>query len=112
MDNKYFILLALLSVIYVFYVVRKKKFSIKESFWWVIASLIMLVFAIWPYSINRIATKLNINYAPSLLFVICILFLLFICFRNNRRIAEQNEKIIDLAQELAIVKEKVNEKKK
>ena len=49
MKNIYFIILALFSIIYVVHEVRKKKFSIKESFWWVIASILMLVLAIFPY---------------------------------------------------------------
>lgn len=109
MNNIYFIILAILSCIYVFHVIRKKKFSIKESFWWVIASIIMITLAIWPYAIDNIAGFLGIEYPPSLLFVLCIIFLLFICFRNSRIISEQQEKIIELAQELAIVKEKVKD---
>lgn|SRR5574344_952586 len=112
MNNKYFIILAIIAVLYVFYIVRKKKFSIKESFWWVFAALIMLILAVWPSSINHLASWLGISYPPSLLFVLCIIFLLFICFRDNKRIAEQQEKIIELAQELAIVKEKCNENNK
>lgn len=107
MNNVYFIVLAVLATVYVFNVVRKKKFSIKESFWWMLASIIMLILAIWPYSIDKIAKFLGVEYPPSLLFVICIIFLLFICFRNNKRLAEQQEKIIELAQELSIIKEKV-----
>lgn len=112
MNNIYFIILAVLSVIYVFYVVRKKKFSIKESFWWVIAAIAMLILAIWPYSLDKLAQRVGIDYPPSLLFVICIIFLLFICFKNSKRISEQQEKIIDLAQELAIIREKVKDNEK
>ena len=68
------------------------------------SSLIMLILAIFPYSIDTIAHFLNIEYPPSLLFVLCIVFLVFVNFRNSKKIAEQNEKIIELAQELAIVK--------
>lgn len=110
MNNIYFIILTILCCIYVFNIVRKKKFSIKESFWWLIASLIMLFLAIWPYTINKIADWLGVDYPPSLLFVLCIIFLLFICFKNNKKIAEQQEKIIELAQEVAIIKEKNKDK--
>lgn len=110
MKNIYFIIFALLAFVYIISEVRKKKFSVKESFWWVVASLVILVLAIFPYSINSIAKFLNIAYPPSLLFVICILFLLFINFRNSKRIAEHQEKIIELAQHVALLEEKVNKK--
>lgn len=107
MKKIYFIILALFSLIYVIYEVRKRKFSIKESFWWFVAALIMLVLAIFPYSIDKFAKLLNIAYPPSLLFVICIIFLLFINFRNSKRISEQQEKIIELAEEVALLKSEV-----
>ena len=112
MNNLYFIILAIIVIIYVFNIVRKKQFSIKESFWWMIASIIMLILAIYPYSIDRIASYLNISYPPSLLFVLCIIFLLFILFRNSRKIFELQLKVIELGQEVAVLKEKVNREKK
>lgn len=111
MNNIYFIAVSILCMIYVILVVRKRKFSIKESFWWMIATVGMLVLSIFPYSIDYLAKIFGIEYPPSLLFVFCIIFLTFINFRNSKRIAEQQEKIIELAQNVSILKEKVNEKK-
>jgi hypothetical protein len=111
MKNIYFIILALIAFIYIIHEVRKKKFSIKESFWWVVAAIVMLFLAIFPYSIDYLAHIFNVAYGPSLLFVLCIVFLVFINFRNSKKIAEQQEKIIELAQELAIIKAEKNEKK-
>ena len=112
MNNFYFIILAIIVIIYVFNVVRKKQFSIKESFWWMMASLLMLILAIFPYSIDWLAKVLGIAYPPSLLFVLCIVFLLFILFRNSRKIFELQMRVIEMGQELAILKEKVNRDKK
>lgn len=111
MKNIYFIILSVFCMIYVIYVVRKRKFSIGESFWWFIASFIMLLLSIFPYSINWLAKLFNIAYPPSLLFVFCIVFLVFMNFRNNKKIAEQQEKIIELAQHVAILESEINEKK-
>ena len=110
MENKYFICLSIFIILYVFNVVRKKMFSIKESFWWVVASFFMLILSIFPYSIDWIASKLNIAYPPSLLFLLCIIFLLFINFRNSKRIAELQMKTVELGQEVAIIKEKVRKR--
>lgn len=107
MKNVYFIVLSSFVLIYVIREVRKKKFSIKESFWWVIATIVMLLLSIFPYSIDWVAKQLNIAYAPSLLFVLCFIFLLFINFRHSRKITEQQIKITELAQEVSILKEKM-----
>lgn len=110
MNNIYFIIISLIVLLYVINSVRKKKFSIKESFWWFIASIFMLILSIFPHSIDWFAGKLNISYPPSLLFVACIIFLLFINFRDSKRISELQMKVVELGQELAIVKEKVKRK--
>lgn len=112
MNNLYFIILAIIVIIYVFNIVRKKRFSIKESFWWIVASLVMLLLAIFPYSIDWFAAKLGIAYPPSLLFLLCIVFLLFILFRNSEKIFHLQLRVIELGQELAILKEKINSEKK
>ena len=110
MNNIYFIILSILVILYVVNIVRKKKFSIKESFWWIVASIVMLILSIFPYSIDWIAKKIGVAYPPTLLFVASIIFLLFINFRDSKRISELQIKVVQLGQELAIIKEKVNKK--
>lgn len=112
MKRIYFIIVAIAAIIYVISVVRKNKFSIKESFWWMMASFVMLIFAIFPKIFDNLAVFLGISYSPSLLFLVCIVFLLFINFRNSKRIAEQQEKITDLAQNIAILRENIGRNKK
>ena len=74
--------------------------------------MVMLFLGVFPYSIDWIAAKFGVSYPPSLLFVFCILFLIFINFRNSKKIAEQQTKIIELAQQLSILKEQVKNEKK
>lgn len=112
MDNKYFIIVAVLIFLFLINLVRQRKITIKESFWWVTGSIGIIFLAIFPYSIDYLAKKLGIGYPPSLLFLICIVFLLFINFRFSRRISDLQIKIIEISQELAILKEKVNNEKK
>lgn len=112
MKRIYFIIIAIIAVIYVISIVRKNKFSIKESFYWFVASIIMLILAIFPKLLDSVAIFIGVNYPPSLLFVICIVFLLFINFRNSKKIAEQQEKIIELAQQLSLIKYDVKKTEK
>lgn len=110
MNNVYFIIISGLSLIYIINSVREKKFSIKESFWWFFLSMVMLLLSIFPHSIDYFAKKLNIVYPPSLLFVLCIVFLILINFKNSKKISELQLKVIDLSQEMAVLKEKINRK--
>lgn len=111
MRKIYFIIVAIAAIIYVVNQVRKSKFSIKESIYWFLASILILILAIFPTILDDLAGFIGIGYPPSLFFVMCILFLLFINFRSSRKIAEQQEKIIELAQRIAILDEKIKDKK-
>lgn len=108
MKNIYFIIIALFLLLYIIYVVKKDRLSIKESFWWVMCSIVTLVLAIFPKSIDEVAKCIGVSYPPTLILVFSIVFLLFMIFRASTKISEQNEKIMDLTQELSIIKGKMN----
>lgn len=111
--NYFFIILAIVFIIYIFRMIKMKNFSIKESIFWVIGTFGMIIFAISPKLLDKIALKLNIIYPPSLLFLLGIFFLLFINFRNTKKISKQNEKITELAQRCSILEfeiDKLNNK--
>lgn len=102
--NYLFIFIGVIFVIYVINLIRKKTFSVTESFFWVCAALVTLIFSIFPKILDWIAIKIGIDYPPSLLFIISIMFLLFISFRCSRKISVLNEKITYLAQDLSTIK--------
>lgn len=112
MKNIYFVILALAILVYMIQSVRKNSLSVKTSFWWIIGSILILVLAIWPKSIDWFANMLGIDYPPALFLTLCVVFLFIVDFKYSKKIQEQQDKITDLAQELSIVKEKVNEKNK
>lgn len=109
--NKLFILIGIIVIVYIFNTVKHGKFSINESIFWMFGAFIVLILSIFPKIIVFLADKVGIDYPPSLLFMLCNVFLLFMVFRNNRRIAEQQEKIIELGQQLALTKSRLDEKK-
>ena len=106
MKNVYFIILAILVIIYIIGSVRKNQLSIKTSFGWIIASLIMLFLAIFPHSLDWLSIALNVSYAPALFLTLCIVFLIVLNFNFSKKLALQQEKIMDLAQEVSILKSK------
>lgn len=109
--NYFFIIIAIIFIAYIFHIIATKAFSIKESMFWVLGTIIILVFAIFPELLDKIAIKLDIAYPPSLLFLMGILFLLLINFRNTQKISKQNEKIIELAQRNSILEFEVEKLK-
>ncbi|MBQ7141168.1 MAG: DUF2304 domain-containing protein [Bacilli bacterium] len=108
--NIFFIILGIIYLIYIFTAVKNGKFNVVESFFWICGGIGVLILSIFPNIIVWISKFVGIDYPPSLLFMLCIIFLLFINFRNSQKIAEQQEKIIELAQNLALLKSKENDK--
>lgn len=112
MKNEYFIILTSAIVIYMIRNVVKSRMPVKESFFWMIGSLVALVLSIFPKSIDGIAKFVGVSYAPTLFLVIYVLFLTFMIFRNSKRIAEQQEKINELGQQVAYLKNEVKKHSK
>ena len=108
MINKiFFVVAGLFVVIIVFSSVKKKKFSEKESFFWMLLSIGMLILAIFPSIITYITELVHIDYPPSLLFLIAILFIILIIFRLTAYISTMREQMKDLAQNYTLLEERL-----
>lgn len=99
----FFVLISISIFIYIINDVKKNRFSTEESIFWIFASLIAIFLSIFPKMFDTVAKMLKINYSPSLFFLLCILFLLLINFRSSRKLSVQQKKIVDLAQNIAIL---------
>ena len=111
MKNIYFIILAGLVVIYMLSSIRKNKLSIKTSFGWIMGAIAMIILAIFPKSLDWLSYLLGIEYPPALFLTLCVIVLFIIDFNNSKKLEEYRQKIIELAQRLAIDEENNNEKK-
>lgn len=111
MNNIVFILISVSVMLFIILSVKKSTLSIKESFYWFVGTIFMLILSIFPNIIDWLAQIIGVSYPPSLLFIICIVFLVLMIFRCSKKISDQNEKIRYLIQEVSILKENNNEKK-
>lgn len=107
--NIFYIIIGVLLFIYILSIVIKGTFDIYESIFWLIGTVAILILSIFPNLIIWMAGLIGIEYAPSLLFLLVAIFLLFINFRNTQKIVKQKEKILSLAQDVAILKYEVDQ---
>lgn len=112
MKNIYFIILSIVVILYMIVSIRKNRLSVKESFGWIIFSIVMLILSFFPHSIDHLAPIFGIEYAPVLLLTFCVVILFMMNFVFSKKIDELQKKVVDLTQELSIVKAKQNEKRK
>ncbi|MEG2348025.1 MAG: DUF2304 domain-containing protein [Clostridia bacterium] len=103
--TNFFIIIGFLAVIYILIDIRKGKLSILDSMIWIFGCIIIIILSIFPNMIVYFANLVGIEYPPSLLFLLAIIVLLGMNFKQAKKISKQEEKIIDLAQNFAILKD-------
>ena len=104
MKNYAFIILAIFIIIYILYSIKKNKLSVSNSFIWIVFCIGLLFLSIFPKSLDWLAIALGIDYPPALFLTICSVILFVQNFKYSKKIEELNKKVIDISQELVIIK--------
>ena len=104
MKNIYFIVFASVVIIYMLYSIRKNRLSVANSFVWILFCLILLFLSIFPKSLDWLADFIDVSYPPTLFLTIAVVILFTINFQYSKKIEELQKKVIDLGQELSIIK--------
>jgi hypothetical protein len=99
--------LGLLFVIYILFKVKNKLFSEVKSFFWIIGGLLVVILPIYPDIITTVARLMGIEYAPSVLFLLGIIFIIFIVFRQEQDVSNLNERVKELAQRNSLLEERL-----
>jgi hypothetical protein len=106
------IVTALCFMFFIFRLIAKGKLREEYSFIWITCTVLLLLFSFWRNGLEVIAGLLGIFYAPSLIFLgaifAIVIFLVHLSVVNSR----QHKQIKELAQEMAILKKKLEEDKK
>ena len=106
----FFGVIGILAMVLVLSDVKKKKFFEQESFFWVIGALVVLILALFPGVIILLANLIGVEYAPSLLFLIAIIFILYLLFRQSKQVSLLKEQVKDLGQKLVVMQMMIDEK--
>ena len=107
----FFILLSIIFIGTILSKVKKKRFFERESFLWFLGSILSLILATFPNIIKVVAKWTGIEYAPSLLFLLAILFLLYLLFRQSEQVSLLKEQTKDLGQRLVVLEKLLKEEK-
>ncbi len=109
------ILGSILLIIFIFLLIRKRKLKEEYSVLWLFFSFVFLILSVWRGSVDWIAAKLGIAYAPAALFLIFIMAIFIIMIDFSIIISKLSDANKNIAQELALLKEDVqlmNDEKK
>ena len=98
-------------MIYIYIKVRKKQLAEKESMLWMIGGVLIVIISLFPKGIDYISKLVNIDYPPSLLFLLGIVFCLGLILRITVYVSVLKEQVKELAQVNAILQKEVYELK-
>jgi hypothetical protein len=90
--------------------VRQRRLKTEYSLIWIIVSITFIVFSFWRTGIDKLAKLFGISYAPSVLFIILLIGIIFLLIEFSMIISKQAERIKVLVQELALLKHEIEEK--
>lgn len=109
----YYVSFGIIVLLFVmlFVSLRKGVIETKYSILWFFTFLVLGFISLFHGTIEKISELLKIHYAPSVLFLFGILFIIILVFDLTRRISKLNKQVTDLIQEHAILKTEIDSKR-
>ena len=96
------IVVSLTTMAYMMHKIRQAKVQIEAALFWVIFSLVLVVFAIFPPTADACARLLGIYSSPNFLFLSMIFLLMVKIFSMTIHISQLEEKQKELIQKMAL----------
>lgn len=89
--------------------VRTRKLKEQYSLLWLLIGGVMILLAMWRGLLNKLASLLGIYYAPSLLFMVGILFSFALILHYSIIISRLHGQNVRLAQEIGVMNKKIED---
>jgi hypothetical protein len=102
------IVVAVLIASTVIYYVRRWRLKEQYSILWLVLSVAMVVPAAAPSLVEWIARKLDVIYAPSILFFLALAFVAVMLFHYSLEISRLSDQNRELAQEVGLLRARVD----
>jgi len=103
---------ALLLLIVVFELVRRKQLLERYALLWLFSALVLLVLAIWSGLLSEVASAIGITYPPSALFTVAFAFVLLLLLHFSLAVSRLTDQTKVLAQRLALMEERLRERER
>lgn len=90
--------------------IRRKLIKEAYALLWIIFGLIFILFSCWKSGLDYFAALVGVYYPPALLFLMLIVAIIMILVQFSVVVSKQNDKIKNLAQEIALLRNKLEQK--
>lgn len=100
---------AALTLIVVIEMVRRGRLKERHALWWLIAGTMALIIGIFPSLLDGISDLVGIEVPINLVFFVSIAVLFLVCIQNSSELTSLEEKSRILAEEVALLRNQINE---
>lgn len=107
----FLVIVCILLIVYIYSKVLNKKLDHKSAFSWIGIIIILMIICIFDKILIPIKDFLGFEVTSNMIFFIGFIFISLLLLSLSSKVNKQNERIIKLTQELAILK-KDNENEK
>ena len=109
--NLFFILISVLTIIYIIKKIRKHKLNIDDSIVWIIWSIILLILSIFPKISIFFAKQMGFQSTSNFILCLFVFVSYIMLFFQNIKISELKEKNKEIIQKTSIYVYNKNERK-
>ena len=111
-SNRIQIIAIIVSLGFLFYIGRliiKGKLREEYAIFWVISTIVLIIFSFWRHGIDILAKLLGVYLAPNLVFTAAIFAILIYLLHLSIVVSKLHDKNKILARELALLKKRMEE---
>lgn len=98
---------ALVLLITVAELLRRRRLRERHTFWWLLAGSLVLMFAVFPGALEASARALGIEIPVNLVFFVGMVVLFLVCIQQSAELTDTEDKTRTLAEEVALLEERV-----
>ena len=102
------IVVSICFLIYIGYLIVKGKLREEYAIFWILSSLILIIFTFWKEGLEIISKMLGVYSAPNLIFTGAIYGIFIYLLHLSVVVSKLHDKNKKLAQEIALLKNKVD----
>lgn len=92
-----------------FYLIRKQKLKEQYALLWLMLSVLMMILSLFPSILDDLARLIHIDYAPSLLYLLSVIGILFILLHLTMAVSAMTQRNVTLVQTVALQERKIQE---
>ncbi|MFW0184348.1 DUF2304 domain-containing protein [Rothia sp. CCM 9418] len=108
-SNVFFLFLSLVVFLMVITQVRNQKMKEKYAALWLVISAVIIVLALFPDVLLRLAEFTGVVVPVNLLFLLAIMMLIAVCLHLSFEVSKLSDETRTLAEEIAILKATVDQ---